>query len=157
MQRNVSELLQVMNDMVDLEEAFAELYRECSEKFPEDNKFWLAICQQEKLHATFIRKLAELVSSHPDEFKFGRRFNSVAIKTIMSNVKNSTEQVRNGQLDKKRALFIARDIENSVLEAKYHEIVSTDNVEFKKTIERIMRDTSSHKNLLAAKVASKQP
>jgi hypothetical protein len=145
-----------MNDMVELEEAFADLYQECSDKFPEDSKFWLAICQQEKLHAMFIRKLADLVSAHPDEFKFGRKFNSVAIKTIMSNVKNSTEQVRKGQLDRKRALFLAKDIENSVLEAKYHEIVTTDNVEYRNTIERIIRDTSSHKNLLAAKVASKQ-
>ena len=153
MLRNVSELLQVMNDMIGLEEAFAELYQECSEKFPEDNKFWLAICQQEKLHAMFIRKLAELVSSHPHEFKFGRGFNSAAIKTIMSNVKNSTDQVRKGQLDKKRALFIARDIENSVLEAKYHEIVSTDNLEFRKTIDLIAKDTLTHRNAFAAKVA----
>lgn len=156
MPRNVPELLQVMNDMVVLEKALAELYLACSEKFPEDSKFWLAICHQEELHAKFIGELAALVSSHPQEFKFGRPFNTVAITTIMSNVKNSMDQVRNGQFDRKRALLMARDIENSVLEAKYQEIVSTDNIEFTKTINRIMRDTASHKNLLAAKIASNQ-
>lgn len=154
MPRTIPELLKVMNDMAQLEEAFAELYQECSEKFPEDGKFWSAICNQERLHATFIRKLIDLVSSHPDEFRAGRHFNSTAIKTIMSNVKRTADQVRNGQLDRKRALFVARDIEGSVLEARYHEIVTTDNIEFRETLERITKDTYSHKNLLAAKVAS---
>lgn len=145
-----------MNNMVALEKALAELYLACSETFAEDSKFWLAICHQEELHAKLIGELASLVSSHPREFQFGRQFNTTAITTVMSSVKNSTEQVRNGHLDRRRALVMARDIENSVLETKYHEIVTTDNIEFKSILDRIMKDTSSHKNLLAAKVASSQ-
>lgn len=153
MPRNISELLDLMKDMIGLEEKLAELYQECSERFPEDNKFWLAICHQEQLHAKFIRELAALVEAHPSDFKFGRQFNAVAIKTIMTHVTDLTGKVRNGEFNRKRALIMARDLENSVLETKYHEIVSTDNMEFKSVIERIIKDTSSHKNLLAAKVA----
>lgn len=156
MARNVPELLQVMNDMVALEEALAALYLACSEKFPEDGKFWLAICHQEELHARYLAELAALISSHPHEFKFGRQFNAVAITTIMSSVRKLTDEIRQGQSDRKRALVMARDIENSVLEAKYHEIVTSDNVQFRETIDRIMRETTTHKKLLAAKVASNQ-
>lgn len=156
MPNSIPELLKVMNDMIRLEEAFADLYQECSEKFPEDQKFWIAICHQEKLHAKFIRELLDLVSANPAEFKFGRPFSAVAIKTILSNIQDLTEQVRSGKFDRKRALFRARDIENSVLETKYHEIVSTENLKFKEIIDRIMKDTSSHKNLLAAKIARSQ-
>ena len=151
--RTMQDVLHVMDDMVELELALAALYQACSERFPQDRNFWLAIGHQEELHAKFIRQLADLIASHPQEFRFGRPFNSIAIKNILSSVAGYTEQVRNGQLDRQRALFIAKDIENSVLEASYREIVSTDNIEFNKTIDRIANDTLSHRNLLAAKVA----
>lgn len=151
--RTMQDVLGVMKDMAALEVALAELYQACSEQFPEDRNFWLAIRNQEELHAQFIRRLADLISSHPQEFRFGRPFNSVAIKTIMSSVAGYTDQIRKGELQRQRALFIARDIENSVLEANYREIVSTDNIEFRKTIDLIAKDTLAHKNLLAAKVA----
>jgi hypothetical protein len=150
--RTIQDVLEVMNDMVALEVALADLYQACSDQFPEDRSFWLAIRHQEQLHAKFIGQLADLVSAHPQEFKFGRPFNSTAIKTTLASVANYTESVKKGLLQRKRALFMARDIENSVLEAKYGDIVSTDNVEFNKTIELIARDTLAHKNVFAAKV-----
>jgi len=151
--RTLEDVVQVMKDMVELELALADLYSACAEHFPEDKNFWLAIQRQEELHAQFIGKLVELVSTHPQDFRFGRPFNSVAIKTILTSVGNYAEQVRKGQIQRQRAVFIARDIENSVLEANYREIVTTDNVEFQKTIDRIAKDTLAHRNLFAAKVA----
>ena len=142
-----------MDEMVALELALAELYHACGEQFAEDKNFWLAIQHQEELHATLIKELAELIKAHPQEFNFGRPFNSVAIKTTLTSVKNYTESVHKGLLERKRALFMARDVENSVLEAKYSEIVSTDNIEFQKIIARITKDTLAHKNIFAAKVA----
>jgi len=151
--RNLQNVLDVMSDMVTLELALAELYLACSEQFPEDKSFWLAIRHQEQLHAKLIGQLAGLISSRPQEFQFGRPFNSVAIKTTLSSVQNYTESVRKGLLQRKRALFMARDIENSVLEAKYGEVVSTNNIEYMKIIELITKDTLAHKNVFAAKVA----
>jgi len=151
--RTIQDVFQVMNEMVTLELALAELYQACSEQFPEDKNFWLAIRHQEELHAKLIKELADLIAAHPEQFSFGRPFNSAAIKTTLSSIRNYTESVRKGLLDRKRALFMARDIENSVLEAKYSEIVSTDNLEFRKIIERITNDTMAHKNVFAAKVA----
>jgi len=151
--QKLQNVLDVMDDMAKLELALAEMYQACSEQFPDDKNFWLAIGRQEKLHAKFIRQLAEQIASHPEEFRFGRSFNSTAVKTILTSVIGYIDQVRKGQFERQRALFIARDIENSVLEAKYREIVSTDNIEFRKIIDRIGADTLAHKNLFAAKVA----
>ena len=151
--RTLENVIQVMQDMVTLELALAELYLACSEQFPEDKAFWLAIRRQEELHATLLGQLADLIAAHPADFEFGRPFNSVAIKTTLDNVKNYTESVRNGLLERKRALFMARDIENSVLEAKYGEIVSTRNIEYNKIINLINKDTLTHRDVFAAKVA----
>jgi len=142
-----------MDDLVSLELALAALYQACSERFPDTKGFWLAIQHQEEAHAQSIRGLAGLISAHPEEFRSGRPFGSAAIRTIVSSVAGYTEQVRNRQLSRRRALIIARDIENSVLEAKYGEIVATDNVEFAGTIRRLAEDTLAHRNLFAAEVA----
>lgn len=156
MQANAPNLQQLMADMVALEEALAALYLACSQRYPEDSKFWLVICHQEEAHARYITELADLAASHPTEFKLGRQFNAVAVRNITSRVLDFADQVRNGQVDRKRAFFMARDIEGSVLEARYHEIVTTDNVEFKKTLERIGRETATHKDLFDAKLSRSQ-
>ena len=157
MPRNMQDVLSVMNDMVRLELALADLYQACSEQFPEDSNFWLAIKRQEELHAKYLRILTDLIASHPQEFSFGRPFNSKVIGIILSSVTGYTDQVRKGQLQRQRALVIAKDIENSVLEANYGDIVTTKNLEFKKTLDLISNDTLSHRNLFAAKVAKIKP
>ncbi|MFH1602382.1 MAG: hypothetical protein ABIH03_00560, partial [Pseudomonadota bacterium] len=58
--RTIQDVFQVMNDMVTLELALADLYQACSEQFPEDKSFWLAIKHQEELHAKLIKELADL-------------------------------------------------------------------------------------------------
>jgi hypothetical protein len=151
--RTLQDVLPVMNDMANLELALAALYQACGERYPENGDFWLTIQRQEELHAQSIKGLADLVSTHPEEFKCGRPFNSAAIKTILSSVASHTDRVRKGQLSRQRALFLSRDIENSVLEANYGDVVSTDNVEFRRTIDRIREDTLAHKSLFAAEAA----
>lgn len=149
----VEELLAVLTDMTRLEEEFAELYEACSRKFPEDDKFWLSIANQEHLHAGYIRELKRKIEENPADFSAGRTFNVRAIKTIIENISNTREEVNSGRIDHKRALGIAKDIENSLLEAKYHEIVKTSNLDFQQLIDRIVMDTDSHKKLFAAKFA----
>lgn len=149
----LEELLSVLDDMITLEEGFSALYETCSRKFPEDEKFWIAIANQERLHANFIHELKHKVEENPGDFSAGRSFNVRAIKSIVDSINKTREEVSNGRVDRKRALGIAKDIENSLLEAKYHEIVSTKNLDFQKLIDRIVKDTDSHKKLFAAKFA----
>jgi hypothetical protein len=151
--RTVLDVLPVMHEMTKLERALAELYRACGERFAEDQEFWTAIEQQEEIHAQVIERLAEVISAHPDQFRVGRQFKATAVRTIMSGIANYTEQVQRGQLPKQRAVFVARDIENSLLEASYSSIVSTDNVEFRQAMDLIAKDTLAHRNLFAAAAA----
>ena len=153
MTRTVLDVLPVMHEMTRLERALAELYRACSERFPGDTDFWAAIEQQEEIHAQIIERLAGVIAAHPDQFRVGRPFRSTAVRTIISGVAAYTDQVRRGQLPKQRALFVARDIENSLLEASYCDIVSTDNVEFRQAMDLIAKDTLAHKNLFVAAAA----
>ncbi len=151
--RTIQDVLAVMEEMAGLELALAALYRACADQFPSERDFWLAIATQEDGHAESIRRLADLVRQNPQEFRCGRPYNAVAIKTTLSSVLGYTDQVRTRRMPRQRALFAAKDLENSVLEAKYHEIVDTDNADYRATMDSLARDTLAHRGLLADALA----
>jgi uncharacterized protein (DUF934 family) len=152
MLRKAQDLMQLMDDMAALELALSALYQACSNRFAEDRNFWLAIAHQEQAHAGYLKKLAALIAAHPAEFRIGRAFNSAAIKTVRSGVERHLQEVRDGHIDRVRALYIGRDIESSVLEAKYAEIIDTDSTRFREIMDRISRETAEHRKLFAAKL-----
>jgi hypothetical protein len=151
--RSVQDVLPVLQEMQKLELGLAALYQACGERFSEDQEFWFAIQKQEERHAQIIERLAGLIAAHPELFRAGRAFNATAIKTILASIAGYTAQVRDGTLSNQRAKFVARDIENSVLEASYAEIVTTDNLEFRQAMELMAKDTLAHKKAFVAAVA----
>ncbi len=150
---SLTAVLSTMDEMVELELMLAALYTACSEAFPEDRDFWQDLTEQEQQHAEFIARLKRLVASQPGEFDMGRAFNSTAIQTIKRGLALHIEQLHQGHLARDKALFIVRDIENSVLETNYRDILKSNNVEFKTTIETIVKQTATHKIALADRIA----
>ncbi len=148
--RTLDDVLPVMQDMVALELALAELYGACSERFPQDRDLWARIRGQEEGHARSIRRLVELITAHPGEFRPGRSFNSAAVRTVMKSVAQYADEVRGGRLPARRALNVAKDLENSLLEASYASVVATENREFQQTMAAIVEETVGHRELLAA-------
>lgn len=144
---NLQNCLRVLSDMVELELALAELYEACNAAYPGDGDFWLAIKRQEEGHAEGIRRIAALVAEQPGAFEAGRPFNSIAINNIRKAVAEHAGRIRRNEVPRERALVIARDIENSVLEAKYDEFVKTRNVEYMTVIDRLSKETFAHRDL----------
>jgi len=149
-------LITVLELMAETELAIAELYNTCAHVCQEDAEFWSSIAQEEKKHADNIHRIKELILQKPECFQKGRAFNPVAIKTTISYIKNNIQRIKEGAIDKNKALFIARDIEQSLMEQKYGEIVKADDLEYRKLIEEILSQTSSHKNHFDKKIAEKK-
>ncbi len=51
-------------------------------------------------------------------------------------------------------LFIARDIERSLIEARYDEIVKTNDIEYQNLVKRIVSQTVVHKGMIDKKIAT---
>jgi rubrerythrin len=151
---NLRIVLSTMTDMISLERMLATLYATCGAAFPEDRLFWLGLADQEEQHAESIERLLRLVSERPEEFEVGRPFTSAAIQTIKAGISGHIEAAQRGRLTRDKALFICRDIENSVLESSYRDIVKSGNVEFKRVIEAIVQQTLAHKSAVTKKIAS---
>jgi len=51
-----------------------------------------------------------------------------------------------------KTLFTARDIEHSIIESKYGEVVKTDDIEFRSLMGEVVSDTQSHLGWLNRKI-----
>ncbi|PKN63754.1 MAG: hypothetical protein CVU57_17615 [Deltaproteobacteria bacterium HGW-Deltaproteobacteria-15] len=151
---NVPMLLSVFEIMIENELALAEFYQTCSEFTQKDSSFWHALAETEKLHAENIRRISEIVKSRPDRFEAGRPFNTVALKTIISYIRRNIADLKEGRLLDTKPFFLAMDLENSVLETRYFEIVKSKDLEFQDLSSAIMKETFDHRDSLKMKVDS---
>jgi len=156
MPTSLDQALEVMKILVQAEYAVEELYRFCAAEWEEDQRFWLRMASEEEKHAHNIEKMIAIVSKKPDLFATGRSFNAAAINTFLDHIRSSMNRVKTQDITKQNMLFIARDIENSLIESKYSEIMKTNDIEFLSFAREIDSDTLAHKTLIEAKIAGLQ-
>ncbi len=138
-------ILDVLSHMERSEAVLSEYYHACGEVFTDHQAFWFGIAEQENRHARNIRHMKDIIEKKPENFQKGRPFNIAATQTLIKGVENNTVKVRTGQLQLVNAIAIARDNEQAFIEAKYNEIVRTDDVEYEALVNEIVTDTAAHK------------
>jgi len=108
--------LAVLTVMAEAEVALQELYKVCAQVWPEDQPFWEGIAAQEAEHAAAMKRMASLIEASPDDFIVGRTFNPVAVQTFIRGINTHRERFSRKEVPKRQALFIVRDIEQSLLD-----------------------------------------
>ncbi len=148
------QLVESLQALVRLELAVGKLYEACAEQWPDDNPFWLEVARQEMAHARAIERMLSLISLNPGTFAPLKAIRVKAVDTIISGIETRTEQVRSGQLSKNNALHIAVDLENSVMENKFYEMVQTTDPAFLTICSEIMAQTKEHKSHFENRIAA---
>jgi len=138
--------------MADFELAVADLYRMCSQVWLADKEFWADMEQAELKHAENIHKIGKTVLEKPELFELAHPMRFVALRTSISGIKWNMERIRKKDLSEKNMFFIARDLEQSALEAKYAEILKTDDSDSKSLINEVLSDTVAHRERLDEKI-----
>lgn len=155
LEKDLMNILEALKLMREHELIIAELYRTCSILWLVDEVFWTDMEQAEMKHAQNIDKMANIVSGRPENFKPDHPFKLAAIQTSISWIKRNIERVKKREIDMDKMLFIARDIEQSILENKYFEILRTDDIAFQSFINEIILDTMAHHEGLNMKIKEK--
>lgn len=137
---------EVMTLLSDHEKAIGGLYQEFSRAFPEHKAFWSGCAEEEGHHAEILRSMQELVARKAA--RFTGRFNEAAIHTSLKYVQGQTAQAGEGRISLKQAYSIALNIETSLLENRYFEIISTDTDESKYLIKTLLEETRKHKDMI---------
>ena len=152
LQKGAGNLSEVLKSMVQFELTVAELYRTCGQTRGTDREFWSEMERAEMRHAQNIKKMSQIISSKPEAFEVGRSFKSGAIQTVILGIKSNIERIKRKELTEKKMLFIGRDIEHSILESNYGEIVKTNEAEFESLLREIVSDTIEHREYLDIKI-----
>lgn len=145
-------LLEVMKMMAVNEQLIADFYRTCAEIWEEDRAFWSAIVADEEKHAKNIEKMAQIIALKPGIFEIGRPFNKIAIQTIMTGIEGQHKRLKEGLIPRDRLMVVARDIEASLIERHYNEVVRTTDAEYIKLMNEITRETIDHKNVIEQRI-----
>ena len=151
MEQSKSSPLKALNVMVEAETTVAEFYRLCSEKFSEHFTFWDSLALGELAHAEVIRKLIELVKIHREEFTAGTPAPLDTINLFISRTKSNIDKLRHSDLPEEKALIMAYHIENTFIELKYAQVVTTENEQYKALLDQVIAETLKHKEKVVAK------
>jgi hypothetical protein len=138
--------------MKELELTAAEFYQACGEVWIIEKDFWTTMGQSELKHAQNIDLMIKIFSEKPEQFQLGHPFKRPAIQTFISGLKSDIQRLRSQELSKGKTLFVARDIEGSILESKYMEIIRTNEPEFQTLMKQMLLDTVTHKEWLNEKI-----
>jgi len=100
--------------------------------------------------------MREIIVKKQEKFDVGRPFNLIALNTAFSGLKDSVRRIANGELSRMKILVLARDIEQSVLESHYGEVVKTNDIEYQTLMKEILSQTYEHKAAIQKKIDAMQ-
>lgn len=149
-----NQLVEALQALVRLELAVGELYKACSVRWPDDGRFWLEVARQEMDHAQAIERMLAIIALNPGNFAPLKAIRVNAVDTIISGIESRTVQVRSGQLSNNNALHIALDLEKSVMENRFYEMVQTTDPAFLTICSEIMAQTRDHKSHFENRIAA---
>jgi hypothetical protein len=158
MEKKVSEnIFDVLKNMEAFERTVAELYLSCSETGSFDKEFWTGMGEAEIKHARNIQRMMELISQKPESFELNAHFKSAAIKTATSGVQWNMDRLKKNGMTEEKMLYIARDLEQAILEKSYNTVVKTSHSEFQSLMNEIVSETVAHHNQLEGKIKTPTP
>jgi hypothetical protein len=157
LQKSSTNLAGILKNLADFELAAAELYRTCSQVWDLDKEFWVAMQQAEMKHSKNIHRMADIVCSKPGDFTPGRVFTPAAVQTSIAGIKGNIQRLAKREIARRNMFFIARDLEQSMLEKNYAEIVKTNDAEYQLLVSEVLSDTVSHREQLNKRIREMGP
>lgn len=150
-------ILETFKVLSRVERAMAGFYGLCAETGGPSREFWQGLEQEEQRHVAAVQRMAELVAERPDQFEPDRTFRAPAVQTFLTYVESVVQRLRTNEIsrtDEHHLLSVARDLEQSVLEGRWNEIVKTADPDFLALARTISSETIAHKARIVGRLAA---
>lgn len=131
--------------MADNEALASQLYAIYADRFPQRKALWQNLSTEEKNHEKWLREI-ELLTVSGDVFLNDKRFNREPITGLTKHIKDLINKAEN--VTDVEALSCALDLEQSLIERRYFEIIESDNPKIKKVLNDLELETENHKSML---------
>jgi rubrerythrin len=150
--RSREDIVEILRLCSELEQAISRLYRSFALWDDPLQDFWKNLSTEELNHFKYLIQIIELVQGDELIFVVIREFNSQAVRSMIKFVQDNFKEAEDGVVHPHKFLFIARDIEDSLLENKFYEFLDSPNPDFKALIFQIISDTRRHRKDLIQKI-----
>lgn len=144
-EQELSDLIRMINLMVEVESAAGTFYKNCAEIFEDDSSFWLNLSKEESLHAEVLAKLSAMIKRKPQEFEPGKLFSTAELRDFISRINSHSENLMKGALTIKDVLLAAYRIESTLIDAGYTKIVRTENPKYLEALANLASASYKHR------------
>ena len=125
------------------EELLSDLYSVYAKRFEEHISFWSELSREETDHAGWLQDLADQIADYQNAF-VADRFPVAAVKISIEHVNKQIEKATKHEFTHRDALSIALDLEVSLLENKYFEVLEGDHPRVKQVLQLLSQSTKEH-------------
>jgi len=146
-------IIQLLDLLREIESALGEFYARCAFFFPEDEHLWEELKSEEIKHAEQVEELTTMVTEKKEKFLLGE-FDPVALKTFLDDIENQRDILERGELTRDKAIAIARDYEDTLVEKQFLRTVESDDSEFIRLTEKIEQEEREHLEKLSDYIKS---
>ncbi|MGB3342092.1 MAG: hypothetical protein WBB37_11490 [bacterium] len=136
-----------MNDIMEIlinhEEAISRLYDAYAQKFPDHKEFWATVSWEEKDHAEKIRRLSQITKKGHARFD-SEKFKLSVIKISMDYVVKESARVKNEDISMRTAISVALHLENAIVDGEVYESFKGYTAEAKSFIRECAASFAEH-------------
>ena len=133
----------ILDQMQAVEFAAADIYRRFAASFPADRIFWQGLAEDEDGHAAMVSELKAALLRNGAPFEVVR-LNSAILVTFRQGIEQQSMRLQRGEISRRTALFIARDLEKSLIERSFFDAIRSEKPGFRMVQEKIRRETEGH-------------
>ncbi len=132
----------ILDEMQAVELAAADIYRRFASSFPADRNFWQDLARDEDSNGEMVGQLRALLLRNGAPFEVVR--NSAVLATFRLGIEQQAGRLQRGEIGRHAALFIARDLERSLIERSFLGAIRSEKPEFRAVQEKIRAETEGH-------------
>ena len=129
------------------EAAMADFYSALAARFPERTDLFSTLASAERDHARRITDFAALVSAGKVRAD-PSRFPAAALFASLDYIREEVGRAEAPGMTLSEALFVAHELEETLIESRYYEVVEGDSAELKELVERLSRELAEHRAVL---------
>lgn len=147
-QRDLERTLTTFGALREFELALAAMYSVCALRWPRDPACWQGLIAAEKEHAGYVKRLAGMVASRSLDFYPGRPLTGAAVERQIDYVHHRTHEFAEGGIPERQALLAIRELELSILESNFFELVHSSDPDYAALVATILDETKDHVSVI---------
>ncbi|HWR98108.1 MAG TPA: hypothetical protein VN317_06765 [Candidatus Methanoperedens sp.] len=135
-------------------EAAADFYQACADAWPKERDFWSDLAVDEVVQEARLRLMRPRARDSAETAKSVKLYPPAALNGFLAWVKASRDRVRTGDLDRRGALAIARDLERSPIMSEHFRVTRTTGHRIAHYLLGYATEFGEHERRIAARLAS---